>query len=243
MCAKSPVVPHVSETALRVAAERSYGYLRGIGARSVAPNAAALAGLAEFHEPFPERPCDPAEAIAKLCEFGGPATVATTGGRYFGFVIGGALPAALAASWVANTWDQNAVFRVMSPVAAELEEVVLRWVCEALGLPGDCEGGIGHLRDSGEFHRLVRSTPGAAGETRLERRRRWNVWGVADSGGGGRGGARIGFESTEHGGIRTKTRDHGGGGRPGANASREAAGTGCEHIGVHSGRQREYRLV
>ena len=169
MSAKSRVVSHVSETVLRTAADRSYEYLRGIEARSVAPNAAALAGLAEFHEPFPERPCDPAEAIAKLCEFGGPATVATTGGRYFGFVIGGTLPAALAASWVANTWDQNAVFRVMSPVAAELEEVVLRWVCEALGLPRDCEGGLVTCATAANFTALC------AARQALLAKQGWNV--------------------------------------------------------------------
>jgi len=68
--------------------------------------------------------------------------MATTGGRYFGFVNGGMLPAALAANWLAGAWNQNAALRVMSPVAAELEDVVIQWVCEALGLPEDCAGGL-----------------------------------------------------------------------------------------------------
>src|SRR5258707_517781 len=81
-------------------------------------------------------------AIERLDEIGYAATVATTGGRYFGFVNGGMVPAAMAANWLAATWNQNAALRVMSPVAAKLEEVAIRWVCEALGLPADCAGGL-----------------------------------------------------------------------------------------------------
>ena len=77
-----------------------------------------------------------------LDELGSPATVATTGGRYFGYVIGGVLPAALGANWLAGAWDQNATLRAMSPIAAELEDVVLRWICDALHLPAECEGGL-----------------------------------------------------------------------------------------------------
>jgi glutamate/tyrosine decarboxylase-like PLP-dependent enzyme len=133
---------HASEAALQLAAEKSYEYLRGVGSRNVAPIASALAALEKLHESFPDGPSDAVNVVAMLDKLGSPATVTTTGGRYFGYVNGATLPASLAASWLANTWDQNAAFRVMSPVAAELEEVVLRWVCEALGLPGECEGGL-----------------------------------------------------------------------------------------------------
>jgi aromatic-L-amino-acid decarboxylase len=101
-----------------------------------------VAALATFHEKFPERGSDPRSVVAMLDELGSPATVATAGGRYFGFVTGGALPASLAASWLASAWDQNAGLRVMSPVGVELEDVALGWVCEALNLPADCEGGL-----------------------------------------------------------------------------------------------------
>jgi len=77
-----------------------------------------------------------------LDELGSPATVANAGGRYFGFVNGGTLPASMGASWLTSAWDQNAGLRVMSPVGVELEDVVLGWVCEALNLPADCEGGL-----------------------------------------------------------------------------------------------------
>jgi glutamate/tyrosine decarboxylase-like PLP-dependent enzyme len=98
--------------------------------------------LAKFHEKFPEMGSDSREVVRVLDELGSPATVATTGGRYFGFVNGGALPASMAASWLASAWDQNAGLRVMSPVGVELEDVVLGWICEALNLPAGCDGGL-----------------------------------------------------------------------------------------------------
>jgi glutamate/tyrosine decarboxylase-like PLP-dependent enzyme len=127
---------------LAFAADRAQRYTRDVSEQNVAPSRAAVAALAEFHEPFPASPSEPEKVIAKLDNLGSAATVTTTGGRYFGFVNGGMLPAALAANWLAGAWNQNAALRVMSPVAAELEEVVLGWVCEALGLPADCAGGL-----------------------------------------------------------------------------------------------------
>jgi glutamate/tyrosine decarboxylase-like PLP-dependent enzyme len=132
----------LSGDVLSLAAERARRYVQDVADRRVGPSEAAVAALAEFHESFPSSPSDPREVIARLDELGSPVTVTTTGGRYFGFVNGGMLPAALAASWLAGAWNQNAALRVMSPIAAELEEVVLRWVCEALGLPADCAGGL-----------------------------------------------------------------------------------------------------
>ena len=117
------------------AAARAQRYLAGLDARSVAPDSAARAGLAAFVAPLPETPQDPAATLALLDHAGSPATVASTGGRYFGFVTGGALPSAVAASWLATAWDQNAALPVMSPVAARLHEVVRGWLVDLLGLP------------------------------------------------------------------------------------------------------------
>ena len=72
---------------------------------------------------------------ALLDEAGSPATMASAGGRYFGFVIGGSYPVALAAGWLATAWDQNAALPVMSPVAARLHDVVTGWLVELFGLP------------------------------------------------------------------------------------------------------------
>jgi glutamate/tyrosine decarboxylase-like PLP-dependent enzyme len=154
---------------LNQAAERARNYVRGIAERRVAPDGRALAKLAQFREPFPSGPGDPARVIAMLDELGSPATVASTGGRYFGFVQGGTLPAALAANWLAGAWDQNAGLRVMSPVAAELEDVVLRWVCEALGLPPNCEGGLVTCATTANFTALV------AARQAILARAGWNV--------------------------------------------------------------------
>ena len=93
----------------------------------------------------------------------------TTGGRYFGFVNGGMLPVALAANWLAGAWNQNAALRVMSPVAAELEEVVLGWVCEALGLPANCAGGLVTCATMANFTAL------ATARHALLAREGWNV--------------------------------------------------------------------
>jgi glutamate/tyrosine decarboxylase-like PLP-dependent enzyme len=154
---------------LRQAAEIARKYALGIGERRVAPAEKDLDNLKEFHEPFPNAPSDPKLILKKLDDIGSPTTVATSGGRYFGFVNGGTLPASLAANWLAGAWDQNAALRVMSPVAAELEEVVLRWICEALGLPAQCEGGLVTCATMANFTAL------AAARQALLARAGWNV--------------------------------------------------------------------
>ena len=127
---------------LQIAAERSARYLSTIAERRVAPDPASVERLAAFDRPFPEGPSDPAQVLEELDLVGSPGTVATTGGRFFGFVIGGALPATLAANWLAGAWDQNAGMAVTAPSAAKLETVALRWLLEALGLPAACGAGF-----------------------------------------------------------------------------------------------------
>jgi glutamate/tyrosine decarboxylase-like PLP-dependent enzyme len=131
-----------SHDVLDFAAERARRYVQGIGERRVAPGPVEVAALAKFQEKFPEAGSDPREVVRILDELGSPATVASAGGRYFGFVNGGALPASMGASWLTSAWDQNASLRVMSPVGVELEDVVLGWICEALNLPAGCDGGL-----------------------------------------------------------------------------------------------------
>jgi glutamate/tyrosine decarboxylase-like PLP-dependent enzyme len=128
------------EELLAHAAERGAIYLRRIRQRSVAPSDAAVAGLQRFVETLPAAPCDAAEVLEQLDEIGSPGTVANAGGRFFGFVNGGSVPAALAANVLAAAWDQNAALRVMSPTAAVLEDVALGWIKELLGLPAEAAG-------------------------------------------------------------------------------------------------------
>src|SRR5579859_2496966 len=126
---------------LQETADRASRYLSEINSRRVAPASEDIARLQALGGPLPLGPSDASQILALLDDVGSPATVATTGGRYFGFVIGGTLPAALAANWLAGAWDQNAAMQVMSPVCAKVEEIVQAWILDLLGLPpASCAG-------------------------------------------------------------------------------------------------------
>ena len=125
---------------LQDSARRAIAYLEGLADRPVAPSAAAVERLSTLREPLPERPLAPEKVLGLLDELGSPATTAMAGPRFFGFVVGGALPVALAANWLAGAWDQNAAFHSVTPGAAALEQVALGWLVELLGLPAGTGG-------------------------------------------------------------------------------------------------------
>jgi glutamate/tyrosine decarboxylase-like PLP-dependent enzyme len=154
----------LAETAARAA-----NYLAGAGDRRVSPRAEDVARLDALGGKLPQSGSDAAEVLALLDEIGSPATVTTTGGRYFGFVIGGTLPATLAANWLAGAWDQNAAFIAMSPVAAKIEEIVLAWFVDLFGLPATCGAGFVTGTTMANFSAL------AAARTTLLHRAGWNV--------------------------------------------------------------------
>jgi glutamate/tyrosine decarboxylase-like PLP-dependent enzyme len=135
--------PATLDALLRSAAECSLRYLDAIPTRRVTPTEAALAALDRLGGPLPDAPGDPMETLALLDEVGSPATVASTGGRYFGFVTGGALPATVACNWLAGAWDQNAGAVALAPGCAALEEAALQWVLDVLGLPAG--SGVGFV--------------------------------------------------------------------------------------------------
>ena len=116
--------------------------MQNIGDRPVAPVPDAISAVRALAGSLPERGAGPNEVVKILNDVAGPATVASAGGRYFGFVIGGALPAALGAAWLVSAWDQNAGLRVASPAAIVLEDIALQWVVEALGLPVSTGGAL-----------------------------------------------------------------------------------------------------
>ncbi len=144
-------------------------YLNGVDSREVFPTDESIARLAVFDEPLPVTGSDPEETLALLHTHGSPATVAQGGGRYFGFVNGGAHPPALAARWLADAWDQNSALYVMSPIAAKLETVCERWLNELFRLPE--ETAVGFV--GGTSMSLVCGIAAARGE--LLRRQDWDV--------------------------------------------------------------------
>lgn len=123
--------------------ERARRYLASVNDRRVFPDAAAINALSRFDEPLPLAGHPAEETLALLDDIGSPATVASNGPRYFGFVIGATLPPAAAAERLMLAWDQCASSFDSSPVAATLERIAARWVLAALGLPYDSAVGFG----------------------------------------------------------------------------------------------------
>jgi len=130
------------EKLLYDAARRAVRYTCEISQRRVAPSRGQIARLETLDEPLPQEGADRSSVLALLDDVGSPATVASTGGRYFGFVTGGALPATLAANWLATAWDQNVSFEVMSPIAARIELIALDWLRGLFTLPPSTGGGL-----------------------------------------------------------------------------------------------------
>jgi glutamate/tyrosine decarboxylase-like PLP-dependent enzyme len=128
------------EELLHSVAQRAARYLREIQERRVGPSPEAVENLQRFWEPLPDAPSAAEDVVRLLDEYGSPATMGIAGPRFFGFVIGGSLPAALGANWMASAWDQNAGLFAATPISATLEEVSLGWLLEVLGLPAGSGG-------------------------------------------------------------------------------------------------------
>ncbi len=127
---------------LRAAAEYAEAFLATLDERPVAARVDAAAVRDALGGPLPERGEDPSAVIDALVAGAEPGLVATAGPRHFGFVIGGALPAALAADWLVSAWDQCAAFHSLSPAAAAIEEVASAWTLDLLGLPASASVGF-----------------------------------------------------------------------------------------------------
>jgi glutamate/tyrosine decarboxylase-like PLP-dependent enzyme len=122
---------------LAATADHAASFLEGLNERPVRAAATVDELRARLDGPLPDGPTDPARVVDELVAAAEPGVVGTPAARYFGFVIGGAVPAALAADWLTATWDQNAGLYVGGPSASVVEEVAGAWLKELLGLPAD----------------------------------------------------------------------------------------------------------
>jgi glutamate/tyrosine decarboxylase-like PLP-dependent enzyme len=122
----------------RIAAD----YVESLDDRPVFPDVTPQQLREALGGPLPEQPLDAGQVVAELAAAAEPGVVALGSGRYFGFVIGGALPAALAADWLTSTWDQNAGLYIAGPSASVVEQVTRDWIVELLGLPAGASIGF-----------------------------------------------------------------------------------------------------
>ena len=123
------------KSVLKKAQEYAYEYLEKAFNREVYPTADAISNLKYFEEEFPQNSSNTNDILRQLHEYGSPATVAQIGGRYFGFVNGGIVPAGLAARLLSDFWDQNTAMQVISPISSKLETVVEEWLRQIFKLP------------------------------------------------------------------------------------------------------------
>ena len=122
--------------------EEATGFLEDLPERRVAACTDVDGVAAALRRPLAEEGAEPLEVIEELIAGAGPGLVAMPSGRFFGWVIGGTLPAALAADWLTSAWDQNAGLIVMSPAAAGAERVASEWLLDLLGLPSNSAVGF-----------------------------------------------------------------------------------------------------
>jgi glutamate/tyrosine decarboxylase-like PLP-dependent enzyme len=154
---------------LQDAAHRAITYLDGLDSRPVAPLPKGMAKLIQLDQPLPEGSTDPDSTLKFLDETCSEATMAMAGPRFFGFVIGGSLPVALAANWLAGAWDQNTAYYKATPSTAYLEQIALRWVLDLFHLPSDFTGAFATGATMSNFSCL------AAARHAVLKRAGWNV--------------------------------------------------------------------
>lgn len=128
--------------ALETAHRAALRFLDSIDERPVWPRASLDDMLAAFGGPLAETGTDPAEVIEQIAKNADPGLVAIPGGRFFGFVIGGTYPAALAADWLVSTWDQNSGSSLLAPATVAMERIAGQWMLDLFGLPSTASVGF-----------------------------------------------------------------------------------------------------
>jgi len=159
----------VERELLENASSRAISYLENLDKRSVAPSPAAVEKLSLLNEPLAEESASPEQVIELLDRVCSPATMAMAGPRFFGFVIGGALPVTLAANWLAGAWDQNTGLYASTPATATIEQVALQWLLDLFKFPSTSGGAFVTGATMANFTALA-----AARHSVLERAG-WNV--------------------------------------------------------------------
>ncbi len=151
------------------AQQYSFEYLESIFDRNVYPTEEALRNLSKFDEELPLNSTNAKEVMEQLNKYGSPATTATLGGRYFGFVIGSSVPVGLAAKNLGTYWDQSPALNVLSPIGSKLESVVEKWLVEIFNLPKNTSAGFVSGTSAANFCGL------AAARFRILKRNNWDI--------------------------------------------------------------------
>lgn len=142
---KSPILEKIRksniEQDLTLAYKMAVEYINKVDNMRVYPSKETIYNLKAFDEVLPMEPEKNSEILKQLHSYGSPATVAQTGGRYFGFVCGGIIPSALSSKWLTDSWDQNPAMYVLSPVSSKIEDVTEKWLIDLLKLPKETVAG------------------------------------------------------------------------------------------------------
>lgn len=160
---------HDWDTLLDGARRDALRFLRGLPSRGIQPAGTLDELRLGLGGPLPDGPSDPTTVVADLARAAEPGLLATTSGRFFGYVIGGALPAAVGAEWLTAAWDQCPGFHALSPAAAVAEEAAATWLLDLLGLPPHASVGFVTGTQMAHFAGL------AAGRNAVLRRAGWDV--------------------------------------------------------------------
>jgi glutamate/tyrosine decarboxylase-like PLP-dependent enzyme len=161
--------PEAYHEALRRAAAHADAWLSSVPSRAVGPKANADQLAEGFAAALPDGPTDPADVVDLLATLAEPGLMAMGSGRFFGWVIGGTLPASLAADWLTSAWDQNAAMRYATPATAAVEQAAGDWILDLLGLPAGAAVGFATGATMANFTGL------AAGRGQLLTAAGWDV--------------------------------------------------------------------
>ncbi len=151
------------------AQQYSFEYLESVFDRNVYPTEEALENLSIFNEGLPANSTNAKNVIEQLNKYGSPATTATLGGRYFGFVCGSAVPVGLAAKNLGTYWDQAPAMNVLSPIGSKLESVVEKWLVDLFNLPKNTSAGFVSGTSTANLCGL------AAARYRILQRNNWDI--------------------------------------------------------------------